>query len=190
MASIAHLAAGAVCGAVYARSASTEPAHAIAAGALLAVSPDLDFFAASFGAAGTPLEHRVMTHSLSFALLLGMALGLVFGARGHKVAGAVTGIVALASHGIMDALTTSTPGPQLLWPFVGAPIQFGWQPIPGTSSFQDYFTTAGLPVLSAEAVLCVPLLALTTWLVLSGGGIDRALGRRRTEPSSRNSGTS
>jgi membrane-bound metal-dependent hydrolase YbcI (DUF457 family) len=184
MASIAHLAAGAACGAAYARATSTEPAHAIAAGALMALSPDLDFFAAPFGAQGTPLEHRVMTHSLVFALLVGAALGAIWGARGHRWLGAVTGVATLSSHGIMDAMTTSTPGPQLLWPFLSAPIRFGWRPIPGTHSFQDYFTTAGLPVLSAEAIVCIPLLVLTAWLTLSGGGLSRTVGRVSSDPDS------
>ena len=168
MASIAHLAAGAVCGAAYASQTRTKPVPAIAVFALIALTPDLDFFAAPLPSVGTPLEHRVMTHSLPFAVAAGMVFGVLLGPRRSRLLAGVWSAVALASHGLLDAMTGNDPGPQLWWPFASHPVQFAWQPIPGTHSYQEYFTTAAIPVVSEELLWCLPFVALTGWILLRG----------------------
>lgn len=166
MASIAHLAAGAVCGAAYARATSAKPAHAIAVFALVALSPDLDFLALNLphGSEGTPLEHRVMSHSLAFALLAGALLGGTVAPQGRRLHAVLWTTVALTSHGVLDALTNNGPGPQLLWPFSRSPIQFAWHPLPGTQFFQEYFSAAAIPVVSVELLWSLPLLLLAWWI--------------------------
>lgn len=166
MASIAHLAAGAVCGAAYARATSAKPAHAVAVFALVALSPDLDFLAMNLpgGSQGTPLEHRVMSHSLAFALVAGALLGGATAPRGRRLHGVLWTVLALASHGVLDALTDNGPGPRLLWPFSRSPVQFAWHPLPGTEFFQEYFTTAAIPVVSAELLWSLPMLLLAWWI--------------------------
>lgn len=168
MASITHLATGALCGAAYSRATSTPPVPAMAAFAAVAASPDLDFFLISLPVQGTPLEHRVMTHSLLFALVAGSAIGGLIGFRRSGRLAAFLGFVAMASHGIADALTDNGPGPRLLWPFLSEPIRFVWHPIPGTESFQEYFTSAAFPVVSGEALVCVPFLAAAALVLLVG----------------------
>ena len=160
MASLTHLAAGAVCGAVYARVTRTEPAHAIVAYSLVALAPDLDIVAAQLGARATPLDHRVMTHALPFAVGIGAAIGAVWKDRSRRLLVGVLTAAALASHGLLDALTSGSLGPQLLWPFSTAPVGFAWRPIPGAESFQQYFLLSGVPVLRSEALLSAPLLGL------------------------------
>jgi inner membrane protein len=167
MASVAHLAAGALCGALYARKTDTNPAVAVPAFAALALAPDLDFFALWADPAGTALEHRAMTHALSFAAVAGGLLGAIAGAGGRRVLTAALCAAALASHGLLDAFTNNGPGPQLLWPFTDAHVRFPWHPIPGTQSFQEYFTLAGVPVMVIEALMCAPLWAATALLLLS-----------------------
>jgi inner membrane protein len=189
MASVSHLAAGALCGAVYARKARAKPVPAMTAFALLALSPDLDFIALQIGSEGTLLDHRVMTHSLSFALVAGVTVGAWVGSRRRQWLVGSCVALALASHGLLDAMTGNGPGPQLFWPFVPAPIQLAWHPIPGAEFYQDYFTTAAVPLFAAEALLCVPILALAAWIlwrpfpgVAEGHGRrrDRMLGRQPT----------
>jgi inner membrane protein len=170
VASISHLAAGALCGAVYAHRTSTRPLPAIARFAFLGLSPDLDFIGLELGSDGTFLEHRVMTHSFTFALVVGIAIGALGGRPAFKGLASALCVAALASHGLLDAMTANGPGPQLLWPFAATPIQLAWHPIPGTQFYQDYFTPAAIPVLSVEALLSLPLVAAAAWILLRRGG--------------------
>lgn len=168
MASVAHLAAGAVCGAVYARATGAPKAPSVVAFAALAVAPDLDLLAPYLGidARGTPIEHRVMTHSFSFALVLGLLIGAMFGGR-SKLALIQSSAGALASHGCLDALTNNHPAPALFWPLTDRPIQSAWTPIPGTNAFQEYFELAVFPIVSEEALWSLPMLA-ATYLIVRG----------------------
>lgn len=165
MASVSHLAAGALCGAIYARRTGAKPLPTIAKFAFLGLSPDLDFIALELGSDGTFLEHRVMTHSLPFALVVGMLLGRLAPGPHRSLAGALC-IAALASHGLLDAMTANGPGPQLLWPLSTAATQFAWHPIPGTQFYQEYFTSAAIPVFAGEALMCLPFLLATAWFLL------------------------
>jgi len=167
MASISHLAAGALCGAIYARRTFASPLRSLAATtafAALALAPDLDFFVLAMGLDHTPLGHRKLTHSLPFALVVGVLVGGLTGAKDKKALACLLSVLALASHGLLDAATANGPGPQLLAPFSEAPIQFAWHPIPGTQFFQEYFTAAAVPVFAGEALWCLPFLAAAAWV--------------------------
>lgn len=166
MASIGHLAAGAVCGAVYSRATGTKPASTVAACAALGLAPDLDFLLISFNPFGTPFAHRVLTHSLPFAVVIGLFVGCLARVAPHRLLLSVLVALALASHGLLDALTRSGGGPELLWPFSPRRFAFAWQPIPGMQSFQEYFTLAAVPVYAQELLLHTPLIvaaALILW---------------------------
>ncbi|MEQ1855735.1 MAG: metal-dependent hydrolase [Longimicrobiales bacterium] len=169
MASISHLAAGALCGAIYARRTGTRPLPAVVGFAALGLSPDLDFIALEMGLDHTPLGHRVLTHSLTFSVIAGVAIGAVVAPRAWRALACVLCVAALASHGLLDALTANGPGPRLLWPFSSQPLQFGWHPLPGTRSYQEYFTPAAIPVFVGEALWNIPLLVGTAWLLLRPG---------------------
>ena len=144
----------------------------VAAFAALALSPDLDFFAEASGADGTALDHRVMTHSFAFAMVIGLALGFVFAPPRCRWLGSALCVAALGSHGLLDAMTANGPGPQLLWPFAGTAIQLAWHPIPGTQTYQEYFTATAIPVFGVEALMSLPFVAATVW-ILSRGGTPR-----------------
>ena len=165
MATVAHLAAGALCGAVYARKTGSSPVVSVPLFATLALSPDLDFVAVQLGSDGTPLEHRAMTHAISFAVVVGMALGAALARAPHRLFAGLVALVALASHGVLDAMTANAPGPRLWWPFASAHVTFGWQPIPGTEFWQEYFTLSAAPVLAVESVLSLPLVLTALWVL-------------------------
>lgn len=168
MATIGHLAAGAVCGAVYSRATGARPASAVAAFAALAAAPDLDLLLIGFDTSATPLTHRTMTHSLSFAVATGALVGVLARTRARRRLLSVLAVLALASHGLLDALTRLGQGPRLLWPFTQTRFAFGWQPIPGTQSFQEYFTLAAAPVYAQEFVLHMPLFVVAALILLWG----------------------
>jgi membrane-bound metal-dependent hydrolase YbcI (DUF457 family) len=174
MASISHLAAGALCGAIYAQRTGSKPLPALARFAFLGLAPDLDFIGLELGSDGTFLEHRVMTHSLPFALAAGALIARAAPAGSRMLAGLLC-VAALASHGLLDATTANGPGPQLLWPFSTAAIQFAWHPIPGTQSYQEYFTPAAVPVLAGEIFACLPFLAATAWFLFRPGSPQPSL---------------
>jgi inner membrane protein len=181
MASVAHLAAGAFLGAVYARRTSSSAAVAVPVFAALALAPDIDFVAVHFGSDGTPLEHRAMTHAIPFAVVAGMTLGTTLARPPHRLFAGVVAFLALASHGLLDAMTANAPGPRLWWPFSAAHVSLAWRPIPGTQYWQQYFSPSAVPVFAAESLVSLPFL-LAAALVLWGPSLRRG---RATEIGSR-----
>jgi len=165
MATVAHLAAGALCGAVYSRRTGASPLVTVPLFAALALSPDLDFIAVQFGADGTPLEHRAATHAIPVAAVAAAALGIALARAADRWLAGLLSFLALASHGMLDAMTDNAPGPKLWWPFSSANLSFVWQPIPGTEFWQDYFKPVGIPVLAAESLLSLPLLGAAAWVL-------------------------
>jgi inner membrane protein len=113
----------------------------------------------------TPLGHRVLTHSLAFAVVAGTAIAVVVAPAARRAMACALCVAALASHGLLDAFTSSGPGPRLLWPFDSAPIQFAWHPLPATRYYQEYFTAAAFRVFAAEALWNVPLFVGTACLL-------------------------
>jgi inner membrane protein len=96
--------------------------------ALLPAVPDLDVF--SRAPYGSPLGHRGLTHSLAFAVALGLVTaGLAarrLRTRWLLLAGVFVGII--ASHGLLDALTWGGEGIPFFWPLAA---RIGnWGPIP------------------------------------------------------------
>jgi inner membrane protein len=84
--------------------------------AILPIVPDFDVF--SPAAYGTLLGHRGFTHSLAFALVLGVvAAGLTF-RRFQVTWWSLAGLFFLmvASHGLLDALTRGGADVPLFWP--------------------------------------------------------------------------
>lgn len=152
-------------GAVYARRTSSNPVPSIFLFSTLALAPDVDFVVAPFGVDGTPLEHRAMTHAIPFAAAVALVIGAVLGRAPHRFTLWVSCLLALASHGILDAMTSNVPGPQLWWPFTAAHIQLVWQPIPGTRTWQEYFTWGAAPILARETLLSAPLMLAAVWVL-------------------------
>lgn len=165
MASIGHLATGALIGAVYARATDSRPLPAMAAFAALAVAPDLDLLAIPFDPRGTPLGHRVMTHALPFAAVVSLVVALAMGKRPHRLLLGVLSFLAMASHGVLDAFTRHGQGPALWWPITDARYAFSWQPIRGAESFAGYFSGQVFPTVLDEAIMFLPVVAVTALIL-------------------------
>ena len=165
MASIGHLATGALLGAVYARTTGTKPIPAMVGFAALALAPDLDLFTMGMVEAESALDHRVATHALPTAALAGCLAGLTLASHSVRVRTGALVFLALASHGVLDGLTRLGKGTVLLWPFDSVRRTFRWQPIPGAARFQEYFGWGGIPIVAQEAALFLPVMAITALLL-------------------------
>lgn len=154
---------------MYARVTDSKPLPAMAGFAALALAPDLDLLAIPFNLRGTPLGHRVMTHALPFAAIVSVTLALAIGKRPHRLLLGILSFLAMASHGVLDALTRHGQGPALWWPITGARYALSWQPIRGSESFEGYFTWQAVPTLVTEGIVFLPVVAVTA-LILAGGG--------------------
>jgi inner membrane protein len=150
-------------------------------GALCAVIPDLDVIGFAFGVHyGDFWGHRGFTHSLLFAALLASVVTLLAFRQ------AVPGFsrfslwtyffLAIASHGLLDAMTDGGLGVAFFSPFHNTRYFLPWRPIRvspiGVSRF---FTDRGLEVVKSELFwiwLPAALLVASGWLI-----------RRRSAPS-------
>jgi inner membrane protein len=149
--------------------------------ALCAVIPDLDVIGFALGIRyGDFWGHRGFTHSLLFAALLASVVTLL------AIRQAVPGFggfslwtyffLAIASHGLLDAVTDGGLGVAFFSPFSNTRYFFPWRPIRvspiGVSRF---FTDRGLEVVKSELFwiwLPAALLVASGWLI-----------RRRSAPS-------
>lgn len=100
---------------------------------LLPMVPDLDVFGIYWNIPydGRPLSHRGFTHSLCFALVLGLLVSaLTFKAfkASFWFLWAVY-FVATASHGLLDAFTNGGYGIAFFWPFDSTRYGPRWGPI-------------------------------------------------------------
>jgi membrane-bound metal-dependent hydrolase YbcI (DUF457 family) len=99
--------------------------------ALLGVCPDFDYALNWLRISGGGWHHG-FTHSIAFALLLGLVTAVVWGdrsARGVILFGAAT-----VSHTLLDLLITESRGVALWWPFTDrryklglpGPVDYNW----------------------------------------------------------------
>jgi len=75
----------------------------------------------------------------------------------------VLGALVLASHGVLDAMTTGGLGAALLWPFTDARYFAPWRPIPVAPIGGGMLSLRGLYVVAVEAVLFLPFLLYARW---------------------------
>ena len=140
------------------------------AGAGLAMLPDADVvgFALGIEYADT-WGHRGASHALAFAGLVAGAVCLMW--RAARSAGAFLFLAfAMASHGLLDAMTSGGLGPALLWPVSDARIFAPITPIRVSPIGADFFSARGVVTLVSELTLVwLPCLALAGigWLIRS-----------------------
>jgi inner membrane protein len=121
--------------------------------AMLPMVPDVDVLAFRLGIPyGAAFGHRGFTHSLSFALFLAALAGALtykpLAVRRWDLVGFL--FVAVASHGLLDALTNGGSGVAFFWPFDSARYFFPWTPIEVSPIGLNFFGPRGLRVLHSE----------------------------------------
>jgi inner membrane protein len=138
----------------------------IALGALCAVLPDADVLAFAFGIPyAHMLGHRGLSHSLTFAATFATFLTWTMARRDGALPVMRVGsylFLAVASHGVLDALTDGGLGVAFFAPFSGERYFFPWRPIAVSPiSVRRFFSEWGLVVLASELVIVwVPAAAL------------------------------
>ncbi|MBK8632989.1 MAG: metal-dependent hydrolase [Saprospiraceae bacterium] len=126
----------------------------VTVGVLASMLPDLDVLSFKFGIAyESPLGHRGFTHSLLFAILLGLVLMAVFKKYGKQWLLFLYFFLCTASHGILDACTTGGRGVGFLIPFKNDRYFFPWQVIKVSPlGVEKFFSKWGLEVLLSEFI--------------------------------------
>ena len=174
MATLGHVAIGVVAARWRnARPGARRLAFSMVGLSALSVLPDVDVIAFRLGIPySNPYGHRGMTHSLLFAVAVGLlvALGLarrrrpVLGLRRRSVlADALLATVVVASHGVLDAMTTGGLGIEFFWPVDTHRYFLPWQFIPVAPIGARMLSARGLSVLLTEAVLFLPAWAYAFW---------------------------
>jgi inner membrane protein len=132
--------------------------------AVCAIAPDVDVIAFFFG---IPYEsqwgHRGFTHSIVFALALGLAVGATFArAWPRRLAYGAYFALVTATHPFLDALTNGGLGIAFFWPFDAGRYFFPDRPIEVSPiGISPFLSMRGLEVLASEFyVVMLPCLAL------------------------------
>ena len=131
----------------------------IAAGIAAAVLPDADVIGFRFGVPyASEFGHRGASHSLAFALLLGLiAATLAPRLQARRWTALLFVGLSAASHGLADMLTDGGRGVVLFWPLTSARYFFPARPIE--------VSPIGLPQLGSDRMLAV-LGSEALWLLL------------------------
>ncbi|MEO9131182.1 MAG: metal-dependent hydrolase [Sphingomonas sp.] len=119
-------------------------------GGLLAMVPDLDVVGLRLGVAyADQWGHRGATHSLLAAGMITGLIAVVWPAmrRGWN---ALFLFVSMASHGLLDTLTSGGLGAALLWPLNTARYFAPWRPIRVSPIGSRFFTARGLETVYSE----------------------------------------
>jgi inner membrane protein len=171
-----HAFFAAAMGGAYARG--RVPARFWVLAMLCAVLPDADVLAFGFGVPyGSMFGHRGFTHSLVFALALGVLVAFVFFRDApNRAALAAFFSLATASHAALDMLTNGGLGVALFAPFSGRRYFFPFRPVEVSPiGVGEFFTEWGLVVILSELLWVWLPASLCLALVLI---FRRARGRR------------
>jgi inner membrane protein len=172
---ITHGVVGAAMSATYALTVKPMPKRFWILSVILAILPDADALGFKLG---VPYEsffgHRGFSHSLIFALLMGL-LTVFFFFRTVPLLSRQWWLLAgyfflvTASHAALDAMTTGGLGVALLSPFDLSRIFFPWRPIRVSPiGIREFFGSWGLRVIISEITwVWIPSLALVfcAWLL-------------------------
>jgi inner membrane protein len=142
-------------------------------GAVCAALPDLDSIGFGFGIHYADLwGHRGFTHSIVFAALLAAGVLVVLFRR--EIAG-ITRLrlwlflfLAMASHGVLDAMTHGGLGVAFFSPFDNSRYFLPWRPIVvAPISIRRFFTMRGWEVMRSKFIyVWVPAIALGALVIL------------------------
>jgi inner membrane protein len=158
-----------------AAGSGSVPGRLAAVACAASVLPDVDALGFGLGIPyDSPLGHRGFTHSLVFALLIGVSCAALAGYL-RAPAAIVFAVVfaSTASHGVLDALTTGGMGVAFFSPFPNVRYFLPWRVIRVSPiGIAPFFSAWGLAVLKSELVWIWAPCAVLAGL---GAGIRRAL---------------
>ena len=126
---------------------------------LCAILPDIDVLGFAFGIDyGDVLGHRGLTHSLSFAFVLGFVVVRLWFREVQRLTPMWWLLIAhfflvTASHGVLDAVTDGGLGIAFFAPFDNTRYFFPWRPVlVSPIGIVPFFSRYGLDVLISEFV--------------------------------------
>jgi inner membrane protein len=126
----------------------------------LSALPDIDL---EWQRKGIPIHHRGVTHSILFALLIGLGLGsILFYSQKtleYFLLGFFSGFIGIISHLIGDSFTKMAFKP--LWPFSNKEVCFG-------------FCTAGNKAAN-EGLMTVGMVAFILYILITNGALNNIL---------------
>ena len=154
------------------------PTPLLFAGIVAAILPDADVILFRFGANYDNIwSHRGFSHSLGFALFLGVA-GAFLVRKAAPLAFAFLFITAsAASHGLLDMMTNGGHGIAFLWPLSGQRYFFDWRPIQVSPLDPARFMTRAIRVAQSELLwIWLPAIILIFLIRASVGQKNAARG--------------
>jgi inner membrane protein len=123
---------------------------------ICAMLPDADVITFSFGIRYEDMfGHRGITHSIAFAVVLGLVAAKANSLEGGRWRLGVLWVWFAAvtmSHGLLDALTNGGRGIAFFAPFSPDRYFFPWRPIQVSPIGAGFFSPRGLRVLASESV--------------------------------------
>lgn len=121
-------------------------------GVFCAIFPDADVLGFKYGIPYANFwGHRGFSHSLVFAILLGLTISLLFYRKKQFIWYFLFFTLATISHAILDALTTGGLGVAFFSPFENSRYFFPWRPIQVSPiGVANFFTERGLRVIKNE----------------------------------------
>lgn len=144
--------------------------------ALCAILPDVDVIGLAYGVRyGSLFGHRGITHSIAFAVFIGIIVAfLAF--RGVQSGLSTPGLIiyftlVTLSHPLLDAMTDGGLGVALFAPLSTERYFLPWRPIEVSPIGMRFFSERGLEVIGSEIVwvwLPALVLLLATWLYRKG----------------------
>jgi inner membrane protein len=143
--------------------------------AVCSVLPDLDVIAFPLGISySSPLGHRGFTHSIIFAVAIGLLVTAIFFPKAAVPKWKLTlyfGAVTL-SHPLLDTLTDGGLGVALLSPFSNYRFFFPWRPVEVSPIGTGFFSERGVAVILSELVyIWIPaaVFVAASWLARRKG---------------------
>lgn len=155
-------------------TAERMPIRFWVASVVCAMLPDIDVIGFGFGVRyGDLLGHRGLTHSIIFALLVGVATVTLLFREARLFSRTWFGMVTYfflvtASHALLDALTNGGLGVAFFAPFDNTRYFFPWTPIEVSPIGLRFFSERGVVVILSEVIwIWIPsaVFILTAWEV-------------------------
>ena len=142
----------------------------------LAFFPDADIILHNMGVSYDSVwGHRGFSHSLTFALVLGILFSLPF--KNHRWQIALIFGLSMASHGVLDAMTTGGRGIAFFWPWENARYFLSWRFIKvSPMSLIRFISDWGWQVIKSELLFLV----LPCSMILGVNSLIRSWNRHRS----------